>query len=335
MLIRNVSSKKDLESKKKIQAALLQIQIDNEAEIEKRLKNYQNPNAPPPVPPQYKTNAEIQADALTQQKIAITNLESLGLDLPTASQVTQDLIQLPDGITNLQKLNLNFPFIQDDIKKRLNLRHTDSNAVMFYLREYFIELDNVQGLNLNSTTTSLFNTNPLSFIQRVPDSELMQQLLDVITPLPFDLTPTINILRDLVRELPTHENMDLVDTFPKILLNRLAKLADAIINQGLPDTASVLNFTRNAMTRLQLGIINNAIKNAPKSINLIREFNSIINKEVTNITRRVGPPLPRRVEPVAPAVPAPAVPAVPAVPVGPVGPRRIVPVPKASIKKNP
>ena len=166
----------------------------------------------------------------------------------------------------------------------------------------------------------------------MPDSELMQQLLDVITPLPYDLTPTINILRDLVRELPTHEKMDLVDTFPKILMNRLAKLADAIINQGLPDTASVLNFIRNPMTNLQLGIINNAIKNAPKSIKYIREFNSILNKEVTNITRRVPPVLPRRPPPpepapVAPVVPAPVVPA-------PVAPHAVVPPPRPKIPKK-
>ena len=105
MLIRNLTSKHDLENQRKLQAELLQIQIDNEALLEQRVKDYKNPNKPPPVPPQYKTTAEIQRDSLTQQRESIENLRSIGLDFAVASQVSQDLTKLPDGEANLVKLN--------------------------------------------------------------------------------------------------------------------------------------------------------------------------------------------------------------------------------------
>ena len=50
MLIRNIKSNHDLETRKKLQAEILQMQIDNEALLEQRVGDYKNPNKPPPVP---------------------------------------------------------------------------------------------------------------------------------------------------------------------------------------------------------------------------------------------------------------------------------------------
>lgn len=100
MLIRNIKSHSELQKARQLQAQLLQIQIDNEAVLEGRVSNYKNPNKPPPVPPQYKTNAEVQQDSLAQRKQTIENLLSLGIEYPSATSVQQQLGQLPDGEAN-------------------------------------------------------------------------------------------------------------------------------------------------------------------------------------------------------------------------------------------
>ena len=82
MLIRNVKSFSDLQKKRELQANLLQIAIENEEMLENRVKDYKNPNKPPPVPPQFKTTAEIQQDTNLQQKEVINNLLSIsGVDI--------------------------------------------------------------------------------------------------------------------------------------------------------------------------------------------------------------------------------------------------------------
>jgi hypothetical protein len=93
MLIRNIRSYRELDNAKKLQNEYLQLAIDNEKINEDRIADYKNPNKPPPVPPQYKTNAELQQDTIKVEREAIDNLLSLGLDFPTASSVSQNLQQ--------------------------------------------------------------------------------------------------------------------------------------------------------------------------------------------------------------------------------------------------
>jgi hypothetical protein len=122
MLIRNVKSYADLEKKRNLQAQILQVQIDNESMLESRVKDYQNPNKPPPVPPQYKTNSELALDTNFQQKEVIDNLLTIkGVDNILALGVSQGLAQLPNGVGNYLIFNKNFPVIRkrlEDISKR-------------------------------------------------------------------------------------------------------------------------------------------------------------------------------------------------------------------------
>ena len=122
MLIRNVKSFADLEKKKTLQAQILQVAIDNESMLETRVKDYRNPNKPPPVPPQYKTNSELALDTNFQQKEVIDNLLSIkGVDNVLALSVSQNLAQLANGVGNYLIFNKNFPIIRkrlEDLSKR-------------------------------------------------------------------------------------------------------------------------------------------------------------------------------------------------------------------------
>ena len=78
MIIANVKSQQDLQGKRNTQAQMLEISASNEAELEKRVKDYKNPNKPLAVAPEYKTNAQLQSDRLAQEKQAIVNMGDLG-----------------------------------------------------------------------------------------------------------------------------------------------------------------------------------------------------------------------------------------------------------------
>ena len=46
MLISNLRNKGDLEAKKRLRDDLLELEANNEAELDKRVKDYKNPNKP-------------------------------------------------------------------------------------------------------------------------------------------------------------------------------------------------------------------------------------------------------------------------------------------------
>ena len=159
MLIRNVKSYADLQKKKDFQANLLKVAIDNEAMLESRVKDYQNPNKPPPVPPQYKTNSEIAADTDIQQKEVINNLLSIsGVENFLALSVSQNLAQLPNGVGNFLLFNKNFPVI----KKRLedvSKSSYDVPTFMEKIEQVFeqIDLGILYNLTGGPTASSSFN----------------------------------------------------------------------------------------------------------------------------------------------------------------------------------
>jgi len=162
MLIRNITSLRDLQNQKKLQAELLQMQIDNQNVLTKRIADYQNPNKPPPVPPQYKTSTEIMQDSMAQQKQVIDNLRTIGADFQTATQVSQELMQLPDGVANLVKVNKFFPTIQKDFEKRISKKNIDAQTLMAEFLKFFSNLDSAIGVNIKDTdATTMFSREPL------------------------------------------------------------------------------------------------------------------------------------------------------------------------------
>lgn len=158
MLIRNIKSKADLENKKNLQAQMLQIAIDNESMLESRVKDYKNPNKPPPIPPQYKTNAELQQDNQLQQKEVINNLTSIaGVDNILALNVSQELAKLKDGQGNFLKFNKFFPTIKKRIEEMSKYAY-GVNTFINISKEVFEGIEDGLLMNMaGSTSTMMFN----------------------------------------------------------------------------------------------------------------------------------------------------------------------------------
>ena len=79
-----------MEAKKKDQLDLLKVMSENEAEKERRLRDYKNPYIPVPVPPPFKTAAQRRSEGVEQEKVAYSNLSTLG-DLSTTEKLFSKL----------------------------------------------------------------------------------------------------------------------------------------------------------------------------------------------------------------------------------------------------
>jgi len=253
MLIRNIKTFQDLENAKKLQAEYLQLMIDNEKLQQDRVSNYQNPNRPPPVPPQYKTSSEIQTDILKQERDAIENLISLGIDYPTASSVAQNLQQRKDGVSNLLKFNKNFPFIKKDVSERFNPKLLDARVMLTYLDELFTELDETLGLKLSSQTTDNFFQRDATGVKGVlPTKEMIYELKDkfdyAIIPLRLDessINTIKNQLDTLIQNLPSDIEITGIDAFPTLEKNRIFKDIERLIKTyNIPTVKFLLERTQ-------------------------------------------------------------------------------------------
>jgi hypothetical protein len=172
----------ELENLKKQQANILQLQIDNESIKEKRVADFKNPNKPPPIPEQYKTASEIQKDVMTQQKITIDHLKSLGLDNFLASQVAIDMAKLAEGDGAFYKFNSYFPAFKKKIENNRNLKTlVDSTQIISLIRIFFDEIDESNGLNVGtSTSTNYFDNTTKIASTLLPSKELYQLILEIL-----------------------------------------------------------------------------------------------------------------------------------------------------------
>ena len=325
MLIRNAKSFHDLQNKKVLQAELLQLAIDNESVKEQRVSDYKNPNKPPPVPPQYRTTAEVQADVMEQQKITIDNLRSLGLDYQIASQISQDMRNLKEGDGSYLKFNKFFPSFKTTIEKNVNIKSIGVDGIIEEIKRYFDDIDSTMGLNLAGTKATTFFTNkPLTAVSILPSQEdyvdILQDVNDIIAL--YGLIPDaslIALLNDIITNSPTMDELRDIDTFPSIERTKINRMIETLITKYHFPTSTFLYDAKNgidatatgktqAQVRTALGALANSIKMINKvSIDKLKELKDKIVDEQAQIALATGK---------MGALPAPGVPASLSTPIG-------------------
>jgi hypothetical protein len=168
MIIANVRSQQDLQGKRNTQAQMLEIASANEAELEKRIKDYKNPNKPLAVAPEYKTNAQLQSDRLAQEKQAIVNMGELGFDYNKSADLVAWLSS--SLINKLVDFNANFKGIRKELVETTNPKLINLDFLKNYLEKYFEDLDvnfgrkfstnQVQGISASSSVDELTELLP-------------------------------------------------------------------------------------------------------------------------------------------------------------------------------
>jgi hypothetical protein len=180
MLIANIRSYQDLQSKKNLQQQLLELEVANEAESEKRQKDYKNPNKPVPIAPEYKTNAQLQSDRLAQEKQAITNMTELGFDYNKSAELVSWLSS--SLINKLVEFNANFKGIKKELTETTNPKLINLDYLKNYLEKYFEDLDVNYGRKFS--TQSINGTAPPTTIddltEMLPSIASLQSIVEVL-----------------------------------------------------------------------------------------------------------------------------------------------------------
>jgi len=258
-----------MDNKKKLQAEYLQLAIDNEKIKEQRVNDYKNPNKPPPIPPQYKSNAEIQADAMEQQKMVIDNLRTLGIDYQVAAQISQDLKNnIAGGDGNFLKFNKNFPYFKEKIEKGFNAKNATVLEMIEKIRDYFDDIDNSMGLTLVGTkATNFFANKPLTAVSILPSREMYEQLEAEVDGIlaKLSLNPaTTAVLKaqitSIINESPTDDELRDIDSFPNIEKTKLNRATEILITKFHFPTSEFIYNANNSF---------GTITNAPQALTVL------------------------------------------------------------------
>jgi hypothetical protein len=180
MIIGNLKSSQDLASKRNLQRELLELEIANEAELERRVRDFKDPNKPVPVAPQFRTNADLQKDRIDQERIAIKNMEDLGFDYNKGA----DLVSWLSGsdIDRLVEFNANFKGIKKDLTETTNPKLLTLDYIKNYLERFFEDLDVSFGRKMTSQT-GMPTSSDVSIDElqnNLPQESTIYNLLDIV-----------------------------------------------------------------------------------------------------------------------------------------------------------
>ena len=179
MLISNLRNKGDLEAKKRLRDDLLELEASNEAELDKRVKDYKNPNKPIPVAPQYKSANEMRKDRLNQEKEAFKNFEDLGLDYADSAEMISWLSS--SLIDKLVEFNANFKGIRKELVETTNPKLIKTDFLKNYLERYFEDLDVSFGRKFATKGEQMETLKTTEELERiVPTKEALSSLRTIL-----------------------------------------------------------------------------------------------------------------------------------------------------------
>jgi len=255
MNIGNFKSVADRDAKQKLQAEYLQLLIDNQAELERRVKNYQNPNIAPPVPPQYKTASELEKDSLKQEKDVIDNVLSISpqLSFSDASSVAEDLRSR--GLDALVKFNRNFPLIKKKLSEDVNPKLLNAQVILAKVDDIFGKIDATFGLSPSGyKSENYFARTPQEIALIFPTGDLIRDIdrLMEIALVDVDSNEEQNLVLDnlqatlltitgsLTHMLPTLAQLKQIGTFKPVDRDELFKiLQQALIEKVIPSVSQL------------------------------------------------------------------------------------------------
>lgn len=255
MIIANIKSNSDLDNKRRLQHQLLELEVSNEAEMERRMRDFKNPNKPLPVAPQFKTNSELRKDKIEQERIAIKNMEDLGFDYQKGAELVAWLSS--SDVDKLVDFNANFKGIKKELTETTNPKLLTIDYLKNYLEKYFEDLDVSYGRRFaqqaQRETQEVLSVDEL--ITKVPSHDAINELRNRIIPIQGDIRKLMaihyndnNLLETRVHNYTTEaefrqvenakrENEDFIQKFKRLLKggNIIISLLE-LYNAIIPDT---------------------------------------------------------------------------------------------------
>jgi hypothetical protein len=277
MSIGNIRNTNDLQNKKQEFAEYLQLMIDNESIKEKRIKDYKNPNKPPPVPPQYKTASEQAKDLIIQEKLAMDNMKELGIDISEVRSFVMQLEQKQDGIDNLVKLNRNFPAFKKLISEKYLAKTLDAPLLLNAWEEFSVNINAITGLkSVSSNSTNVYSTASDNY-KKLPSQDDILSFTQFANENLFtqaELTFSDTVKASLLKSL-NESSSSLLDLAS---INKIDDLSPLEIRQ-------INDLAENLLTIFKIPTKNDLISkfdNIEKSLSELNDTNSVtINDTIT------------------------------------------------------
>lgn len=176
MIISNIRDPTDLENKRRLQQQLIELEIANETELERRVRDYKDPNKALPVAPQTKSNAELRKDRIENERQAIKHMEDLGFDYSRGAELVAWLSG--SEVDKLADFNANFKGIKKELSETTNPKLLTTEYLKNYLERYFEDLDVSYGRKF-AQQTQRETQEALSvdeLIQNVPSPDMLDEL---------------------------------------------------------------------------------------------------------------------------------------------------------------
>ena len=314
MSIGNIKNTNDLQNKKQEFSEYLQLMIDNEGIKEKRIKDYKNPNKPPPVPPQYKSASDQAKDLMTQERLAIDNLKELGIDLAEVRSFVLQLEQKQDGIDNLVKLNRNYPAFKKLISEKYLAKTLTAPLLLNAWEEFSANINAITGLkSVSSNSTSVYSNasdnykklpiqdDILVFVKIANENLFTSSLLIISDTLKTSLLKSLD---EASKFLLNKETVNKIDDFPTPLEKRdINNLAENLLtlykiptDTDLKNKISSITNLLNSLTDINSVTINDAINKELIILNRflssflnetaqkkLTEYNKFVNDKIFNL----------------------------------------------------
>jgi hypothetical protein len=148
MSLAGARSFEDFQRRKDLRDELLAIEIANETENERRVKDYRNPYIPKAVPPQYKSIAEQRKDVMRLERDALKILLDIGVDYEEAVKAVSWIRQDTDRLTKFVAYSGS---MKREILKRANPMFIESKFLIDIIRPVLANADLGLGFSSNGT----------------------------------------------------------------------------------------------------------------------------------------------------------------------------------------
>ena len=270
MFVGNFRSYNDMEAKKKAQLDLLRVMAENEEEKERRLRDYRNPYIPIVVPPPFKTAGQRRAEGVEQERLAITNLTTLG-DLSTTEMLfVVNAIRRSDESEGIVKFNAFFPQIKNRLLRSVNPAFLTGNYLANWIVDYIRRSDTINPLAYNQSGEMLQS----SFADATninPNYDMMAEFKDIVFAFSRQLLSIPSIdqrvasevedgleqLSTLLEVIPRQKDLNEVrEKASSVELEDFAKFLQAYYqNIGSIDSRVIASLSKDIVEKMDMGII--------------------------------------------------------------------------------
>jgi hypothetical protein len=201
MIISNLRNPTDLENKRRLQQQLIELEIANEAELERRVKDFKDPNKALPVAPQTKTNAELRKDRIENERQAIKNMEDLGFDYSRGAELVAWLSS--SEVDKLADFNANYKGIKKELVETTNPKLLTTEYLKNYLERYFEDLDVSYGRKFAQQTQreTQMSLSVDDLIENIPNPDTLEQLKQSLINIQGALRNDIVVLTEQISAL--------------------------------------------------------------------------------------------------------------------------------------